>query len=64
MFSYNDNLMNDMISSINDNIIEMENMEDGYTNKMGSISSSGLYGNGIELVDSQILSIKNNRNLQ
>ena len=59
MFSYNDNLMNDMISSINDNIIEMENMENGYTNKMGSISSSGLYGNGIELVDSQMLSIKN-----
>ena len=58
MFYYDENKMSDMLSSINKNIIDMCSMEDGYLNKMDSISNSGLYGNGIEMIDSQIVSVK------
>lgn len=58
MFNYNENAMNEILSMINKNIEQMSNMEDGYLNKMDSISQSGLYGNGIQMIDSQIVSIK------
>ena len=58
MFYYDESKMSDMLSSVNKNIQDMCNMEDGYLNKMDSISNSGLYGNGIEMIDSQIVSVK------
>ena len=58
MFYYNAENLSDMLSTITKNIDQMSNMEDGYLNKMESISKSGLYGNGIEMIDSQIVSIK------
>lgn len=58
MFYYNADNLSDMLSTITQNIDQMSNMEDGYLNKMSSISKSGLYGNGIEMIDSQIVSIK------
>lgn len=62
MFYYNDVVMNDMISSVGKNIEEITNMEDGYTSKMKPVSNSGLYGNGIELINSQMISIKEGLN--
>ena len=58
MFHYNGSAMSDIISNINKNINQMCDMEKGYLNKMEPISKSGLYGNGIEMIDSQIVSIK------
>ena len=58
MFYYNENALSDMLSDVDKNINQMFDMENGYLNKMESISKSGLYGNGIEMIDSQIVSIK------
>lgn len=58
MFYYSDSSMSDMLSMVNKNINQMSNMENGYLDKMSSISDSGLYGNGIEMIDSQIVAIK------
>lgn len=58
MFNYDENALNDMLSMVTENIGNMSNMEDGYLDNMSSISKSGSYGNGIEMIDSQIVSIK------
>ena len=58
MFYYNENALSDMLSDVDKNINQMFDMENGYLNKMESISKSGMYGNGIEMIDSQIVSIK------
>lgn len=58
MFYYDENKMNDMLSLVNKNLMQMRNMEDGYLDNMKPISRSGIYGNGIEMIDSQIVSIK------
>lgn len=58
MFYFDENVMNDIMSLLNKNVYQVENMENGYLNKMSSISNSGLYGNGIETIDSQITAVK------
>ena len=58
MFYYDEDRLTDMLSVINKNISEMSSMEDGYLDKMSSFTESGLYGNGIQMIDSQIVSIK------
>ena len=58
MFYYNENALSDMLSDVDKNINQMCDMENGYLNKMEPISKSGLYGNGVEMIDSQIVSIK------
>ncbi|MBR1386775.1 MAG: hypothetical protein IJ568_08100 [Bacilli bacterium] len=58
MFYYDEDRMTDMLSVISKNIREMSEMEDGYLDKMTSFTESGLYGNGIQMIDSQIVSIK------
>ena len=58
MFYFDENVMNDIMSLLNKNTYQVENMENGYLNKMSSISNSGLYGNGIETIDSQITAVK------
>ena len=62
MLNYDENALNEMLNMVSDNIGNMMNMEDGYLDKMGSISKSGLYGNGVEMIDSQIVSIKDGLN--
>ena len=58
MFYLDDNVMNDILSLINKNIYQVENMSEGYLAKMAPISRSGMYGNGVETVNSQINAIK------
>ncbi len=58
MFYYDENRMTDMLSLVSKNIGEVSGMEDGYLNNMKPISESGIYGNGIEMIDSQIVAIK------
>lgn len=58
MFYFDESAMNDMLSLVTKNIGEMHDMEDGYLENMEPISNSGVYGNGIQMIDSQIVSIK------
>ncbi len=58
MFYYDENKMDDILSLVNKNIMQMSNMENGYLDNMKPITRSGIYGNGIEMIDSQIVSIK------
>ncbi len=62
MFYYDENKMNDILSLVNKNIMQMSSMEDGYLDNMKPITRSGIYGNGIEMIDSQIVSIKDGLN--
>ena len=50
--------MNDILSLINKNIYQVESMGEGYLSKMAPISRSGMYGNGVETINSQINAIK------
>ncbi len=58
MFYFDEGKMLDMVSLVEKNISEMSYMENGYLENMSPISDSGLYGNGIQMIDSQIVSIK------
>ena len=62
MFYYDENKMNDILSLVNKNLMQMSSMEDGYLDNMKPITRSGIYGNGIEMIDSQIVSIKDGLN--
>lgn len=58
MFYLDDNVINDIISQMNRNIYQVENMSDGYLGKMAPLINSGMYGNGAETINSQMLAIK------
>ena len=58
MFYLDDNVINDIISQMNRNIYQVENMSDGYLGKMAPLINSGMYGNGVETINSQMLAIK------
>ncbi len=58
MFYYDENRMADMLSLVTKNIGEVHGMEEGYLENMEPISNTGVYGNGIQMIDSQIVAIK------
>ena len=58
MFYYDENRMADMLSLVTKNIGEVHGMEDGYLENMEPISNTGVYGNGVQMIDSQIVAIK------
>ena len=58
MFYFDENVMNEIVSMLEKNVYQVDDMNNGYMNKMHPISNSGLYGNGIETIDSQMISVK------
>ena len=58
MFYFDEEAMSEMLSLTIKNIDQMRNMENGYLENMSPLSNSGIYGNGVQMIDSQIVAIK------
>lgn len=58
MFYLDENVMNDIMGLIDKNIYQVDNMSNGFLGKMTPLTNSGMYGNGTDVIDSQIKSIR------
>lgn len=54
MFYLDDNEINDILTMVGRNITQVYNLSDGFTGKLSGMTKSGLYGNGVEVINSQM----------
>ncbi|MBR1385953.1 MAG: hypothetical protein IJ568_03890 [Bacilli bacterium] len=58
MFYLDDNEINDILTMIGRNIGQVYDLSDGFTERLNGITKSGLYGNGVEVINTQIDSVR------